>query len=162
MAINNIETIVRQSIQLLRNELGKEWLSNRMFGVKLHKAVASRIEQISPMEGWYIAAEQPIRKIPFVDQGLLNMTVQEYINGPGMGLAMYNTELTRIVRLGSKIGDLIPDLVVKQPDGVLWVWDLTTQQSDHLVKTMLYAHVLTSLGQLTKIGETYWLQEGGF
>lgn len=158
----DLDDIVRKSIHALRTELGKQWLSNRMFGVMLHAHVARRIGKLRPLQGWYIAAETPVRAIPFVRRDLLEQTVLDYLKGAGAGMHMYLEEVTRLTRSGAKVGDLQPDLVVKPPDGSLVVWDLTSKQSDHLVKTMLYAHVLTSLGQHTRIAETYWLQKDGF
>lgn len=158
----DLDDIVRQSIHALRKELGKQWLSNRMFGVRLHAHVACRIEKVRPLQGWYIAAETPIRAMPSVRRDLLEQTVLDYLQGAGAGMHMYRDEVARLTRSGAKVGDLQPDLVVRPPDGSLVVWDLTSQPSDHLVKTMLYAQVLTALGQHTRIGETYWLQKDGF
>ncbi len=158
----DLNEIVRQSICSLRLELGKQWLSNRLFGVKLHSHVAARISKLRPVDGWYIAAERPIRAMPFVRRDLLEQRVLDYLAGEGAGMHMYRDDVARLTRGGAKVGDLQPDLVVRSPDGCLMVWDLTSQQNDHLIKTMLYAHVLTALGQLTKIGETYWLQKEGF
>ena len=158
----NLDDIVRKSIHALREELGKQWLSNRMFGVKLHANVARRIARIRPMDGWYIAAEKPVRSMPFVRRDLLEQKLLDYLQGAGAGMHMYRDEVARLTRSGAKVGDLQPDLVVRPPDGSLVVWDLTSQQNDHLIKTMLYAQVLTALGQHTRIGETYWLQKEGF
>lgn len=158
----DLNEVVRQSIRDLRAELGKQWLSNRMFGVKLHTCVAARIKNVRPTDGWYIAAEQPIRAIPFVRRDLLEQLVLDYLAGDGAGMHMYRDDVARLTRPGARVGDLQPDLVVRSPDGILVVWDLTSRPSDHLIKTMLYAQVLTALGQLTHIGETCWLQKEGF
>lgn len=158
----DLDDIVRKSIHALRTELGKQWLSNRLFGIRLHTHVSQRIERIQPLQGWYIAAETPVRAIPFVRRELLDQTVLDYLTGAGAGMHMYRDEVARLTRSGAKVGDLRPDLVVRPPDGSLVVWDLTSQQGDHLIKTMLYAQVLTALGQHTRIGETYWLQKDGF
>jgi hypothetical protein len=67
----DLDDIVRKSIHALRTELGKQRLSNRVFGVKLHAHVARRIAKLRPLQGWYIAAETPVRAIPFVRRDLL-------------------------------------------------------------------------------------------
>lgn len=156
----DLEDIVRESIRELRKELGKQWLSNRMFGVRLHALVAGRLQAIRPVDGWYVGAEQPVRAIPFAPREILELRVLDFLEGAGMH--MYRDEVARLTRPGAKVGDLRPDLVVRAPNGVLTIWDLTSQQGDHAVKTLLYAHVFESLGQLTHIGETYWLQKEGF
>lgn len=160
--LSELDDIVRASIHALRAELGKQWLSHRLFGVRLHAQVAARIRKIQPAPGWYVAAERPIRKMPFASRPLLDQRVLDYLVGDGAGMHMYRDEIARMVSSQAKVGDLQPDLVVRNPDGLLTVWDLTTQQSDHLIKTMLYAQVLTALGQHTRVGETYWLQQEGF
>jgi hypothetical protein len=152
----DLNAVVQRSIGVLRAQLGKQWLSNRMFGVRLHAVVAEEIEKIHPLRGWIIAVEKPIRLLPFANRALLDMTVEDYLKGPGAALHMYRQELRAATNMAGKVGDLKPDLAIRRPDGVIVVWDLTSRQSEHLVKTMLYANVLSSFGQLVKIGEDYW------
>ena len=41
----DLNAVVQRSIGILRAQLGKQWLSNRMFGVRLHAVVAEEIEK---------------------------------------------------------------------------------------------------------------------
>jgi len=46
-------------------------------------------------------------------------------------------------QLTKSVGDLKPDLVIRGP--ATTIWDLTSRErTEHVAKTMLYAHILSS------------------
>ncbi len=158
-----LEDIVRKSIKELRAELGKSWVPNRIFGTRLHAIVARNIEAVASPKGWVIHAEQPLRTFAHLPRSVVDISLADYLAGPGGHLAWLQDELTRVMQMGAPVGNLQPDLVIQTPDRVATIWDLTSRQrAEHLAKTVLYANVLALPNQLVRIGETYWLQPGGF
>lgn len=158
-----LEDVVRESIRELRQELGKKWLPNRIFGTRLHAIVRSKIDAIAPAAGWMIAAEQPLRTFVHMPSDLVNLSLDQYLMGSGGHLYWLKDDLKRTMKLSTLIGDLKPDLVIRGPDLVLTIWDLTSRErTEHLAKTILYANLLAGENQLTRIGETYWVQRGEF
>lgn len=158
-----LEDIVRASIKELRDELGKSWLPNRVFGTRLHASVAKNIEAAASPKGWVIRAEQPLRTFDHLPRRILGMSLANYVAGPGAHLAWLKDELARVMKMDAPIGNLQPDLVIQTPDRVATIWDLTSRQRvEHVAKTVLYANVLARPNRLVRIGETYWLRRGGF
>jgi hypothetical protein len=158
-----IEDIVRQSIMELRQELGKTWLPNRLFGSRLHAIVRSNIAAISSPAGWVIAAEQLLRTNPRLPNNVANISLEQYLAGPAAHLYWLKKNLKRVMNMKTLVGDLRPDLVIQGPDRVSTIWDLTSRErTEHVAKTILYANILARSNQLIRIGETYWVQRGGF
>jgi hypothetical protein len=158
-----IEDVVRQSIRELRLELGKTWLPYRLFGTRLHAIVRRNIAAITSPTGWTIAAEQPLRTFAHLPANVINMTLEQYLAGPATHLAWLEKDLRRVMHMKMSVGDLRPDLVIQGPDRVTTIWDLTSRErTEHVAKTILYANLLARSNQLTRIGETYWLQRSGF
>jgi hypothetical protein len=151
-----LEDIVRTAIVELRRELGRTWLSNRLYGTRLHAAVRRQLENVKAPAGWQIEADQPLRAIGGLSSQLLRLSVREYLDGAGQHLGWLRPQLSAL--LDSKIGDIKPDLFIRGPDRVVTIWDLTSrEQQEHVAKTILYANLLTADNQLARIGETYWL-----
>lgn len=152
----HLQAIVEQSVNALDKQHGEHQRDRRVYGKRLEEIVFARLRQSTPMKDWYLAVDTPIRQIPMRSDVLLDITVNQYLNNRGIILSMYRDELSSYVGLDVKIGNLRPDLVIMPPGGSIWIWDLTSRECEHLVKTMLYAHVLTALGQHAVISETYW------
>ena len=153
----DIEEIVSRSIDKLRGELGRNWLSASAFGTRLHAKVAKEMRG-SVLAGWKFIAERPLRGFANISSREANMTVRDYLaERPDLsGL----TEYLPSKILSSKVGDIRPDLVIKGPHEII-IWDLTSQSNaKHLAKTMLYAHILSEENTLIRIGETYWKKFG--
>src|SRR5690606_4398751 len=141
--VRKLEAIVDRAIAELRKELGRTWLPNRVFGVRLHARVHQLMEAARWPPGWLIFAEQPPRAFARLPAGLEDLKVSEYLNRPGPA-ADYKDQLLRILKPSGLIGDARPDLVILAPDGRLVVWDLTsTEREDHLAKTIFYSILLT-------------------
>lgn len=152
----HLQAIVEQSVEALDKQQGEHLRDNRIYGKRLEEIVFARLRQSTPMKGWYLAVDTPIRQIPMRENALLDITVNQYLNDRGIIMSMYRDELRNYVGLDVYIGNLRPDFVIMPPGGSIWVWDLTSRESEHVVKTMLYAHVLTAMGQHAVISETYW------
>lgn len=158
-----IEDLVREAIRELRQELGKTWLANRLFGTRLHSVVRRKLETITSPAGWAIAAEQPLRAFIHLPADVVNASLEQYLAGPAAHLSWLENDLKRIMNMKICVGDLRPDLVIQGPDRVTTIWDLTSRErTEHVAKTILYANILARPNQLIRIGETYWVQPGGF
>ena len=152
-----LEDVVREAMADLRKELGKVWLPNRIYGTRLHAALRRRLEKVTSPGGWWIAVEQPFRATRLLSPAILNLTVKQYLEGPGGHLQWLRPQLSG--RLHSLIGDIKPDLMMRGPDGVTTLWDLTSRENEeHLGKTILYANLISQENRLSRIGETYWLR----
>ena len=153
-----LEHVVASAIRDLRNELGKTWLPASHFGTRLHAKVAAHIRALPNSAGWWIAAEMPLRQYPGMRADLLRKRVKTFFAEEGFHIDWLKRSLPASV-LNSSIGDIRPDLVVRGPDGVTTVWDLTSREREqHIAKTTLYAHLLARDNCLTRIGETYWIK----
>jgi hypothetical protein len=154
-----LEDVVRGAIADLRKELGKVWISsNSIYGTRLHAALRQRLAKVTSPTGWSIVVDSTIRSMGLVSADLLSLTVEQYLNGPGAHLDWLRPQLTSEL-LHSRIGDIKPDLMMRGPDGVTTIWDLTSRERDeHVAKTLLYANLLSRDNHLTRIGETYWLK----
>jgi hypothetical protein len=151
-------------MKILRESLGKNWVSNSTFGTKLHKIVHDLIlQRFSGIPGITVIAEEKIASFRHVPLYIQNMTVEEYVSRTS-GLEKYIDELRPLFEMKNDAGksvprlikDLKPDLVIRTP-GELVVWDLTTfSKTQHLAKTILYTNILGEGGQMCRIGETYW------
>ena len=140
-----IEKIVEQALRELRQELGKTWLPNSNFGTRLHTKVADLVR------GKYsVFVEKPIRNIiPHIS---ITTIVKDYLANNSLAWLENNLKKDLLVK---SVGDLKPDLVIRGP--ATTIWDLTSRErTEHVAKTMLYAHILSSNNQLTRIAETYW------
>jgi hypothetical protein len=154
-----LEDVVREAMADLRKELGKGWLPNSIFGTRLHAALRHRLEKVTSPGGWWIAVEQPFGATGMLPPELLSLTVRQYLDGAGGHLEWLRPQLSR--QLNSKIGDIKPDLMMRGPDGVTTLWDLTSREHrEHVAKTILYANLISRDNHLTRIGETYWLKFG--
>ena len=152
-----LENVVRTAIADLRKELGKAWLPNNIYGTRLHAAFRRRMERITVPGGWSIHVEQPLRALGTLPPDILDLTVGQYLDGPGSHLKWLRTRLTG--QLHSLIGDIKPDLLVRDRDGVTVIWDLTSRErEEHVAKTIFYANLLSHDNRLTRIGETCWLK----
>lgn len=157
IGVAELEDIVAVAIGNVRARLGGQWLPARNFGTRLHDEVEAIIRQrYGNTAGWTIAAEQRIDDFAHVPQRVKDMTIREFVR-QAPELAVYEDELGRIFRsLDSRVGDKVPDLVIRGQNQTI-VWDLTARSTtEHLAKTLFYAHVLREGGQLVHIGETYW------
>jgi hypothetical protein len=152
-----LENVVRAAMAQLRKELGGIWLPNRLYGSRLHAAVHRELDRVKAPAGWQVVAEQPLRTIGWLSPGLLKLSIRQYLDGPGQHLRWLRSQLS--TPLYAKVGDIKPDLLIRRPDGVVTIWDLTSrEQQEHMAKTVLYANLLTRDNQLARIGETYWLR----
>jgi hypothetical protein len=152
-----LEDIVSVAIRNIRNRLGPQWLRARHYGTRLHEEVEAIIRQRhGTSAGWAISVEQKIDDFAHVPQRVKDMTIREFIQRTP-ALVEYEDLLERIFRsLDSRVGDKIPDLVIRN-QGNLVIWDLTARlRTEHLAKSLFYAHVLRESGQFVHIGETYW------
>jgi hypothetical protein len=159
-----IEDLVRESIRELRQELGRVWLPNRFFGTRLHTVVRRKLEAITPLRGWVIAAEQPLRTFVHLPTHVAQTSLEQYLATQAAHLAWVEKDLKRVMKnMKTLVGDLQPDLVIQGPGLVSTVWDLTARErTEHVAKTILYATILARPNQLIQIGETHWDQRGGF
>ncbi len=138
-------------------------MPNRHFGTRLHASVRNNIAAIASPAGWVIAAEQPLRTHAHLPHDVANLSLGQYLAGPAAHLYWLERDLKRVMDMKTLVGDLRPDLVIQGPDRVTTIWDLTSRErTEHVAKTILYANILVRSGQLMRIGETYWVQRGGF
>lgn len=153
-----LEQVVRAAIRDLRKELGRAWLPNSNFGTRLHAKVAEHIRSLSNPAGWWIAAEMPLRQYGTIPHALLAKSLDSFLSGEGRHLDWIRNDLPAKT-LTEQIGNIKPDLVIRGPDQVTTVWDLTSRErQEHVAKTILYANLLAQDNHLTRIGETYWLK----
>lgn len=143
-----IEKIVEQALRELRQELGKTWLPNSIFGTRLHTKVADLVRG----KNYSVFVEKPLKKFPHLSITIINMKVKDYLANNNLAWLENNLKRDQLIK---SVGDLKPDLVIRGP--ATTIWDLTSRErTEHVAKTMLYAHILSSNNQLTRIAETYW------
>lgn len=154
----DIEATMEQGAADLRTELGKKWLEPWLYGTRLHKKVADIFRSMKMPKGWQAVIEKPLNE--FVKMGALDaktarMKVKDFLKASPWGKTFGDALPENL--LNKTIGQLEPDLVLITPDGNLIVWDLTPRsETEHLAKTMLYAHILGGNNRITQIGESYY------
>ena len=147
----DLEPVVQAAIISLRKQLGKQWLSPRIFGTRLHAEVARVLGSKTLPPGWVIRVEQPFGAA--VKDG--SMTVRRWLSARGNPHGLLQELPKKVLR--QKVRNLTPDVVLERAGGSKLVWDLTSKNRiEHLAKTLLYAEVMRDAGTFIRIAETYW------
>lgn len=153
-----LEITVAKAIEAVRRRLGKQWLSNKVYGTVLHEeleAVLKRDWVDSPLVK--VSVERPLAQFPQVSAETAAMTIKAWLAAnPGYGIK--EASLRAIFRdiNTQTIGKLKPDLIL-ETDGLRVVWDLTSiNAQNHLAKTLFYAAVLDDGTGITRVAESYW------
>jgi hypothetical protein len=154
----DIESTMAQGAVDLRKDLGKKWLPPWLYGTKLHKKVADIFRNMKLPKGWTAIIEKPLTefvKAGILDSKIASMKVKDYLKGTIFKKTLIDSLPEGLAN--KTIGQLEPDLVLISPDGKLIVWDLTPRsETEHLAKTMLYAHILSGGNRPVQIGESYY------
>lgn len=152
-----IEDIVLEAIKLLKESGVSGGLSPRQYGTKLHAAVSQVVKKHlgSIPKGWTVGIDKSLKKIIHVRSSEIGLTVQEYMKKWGM-VERYPKFPEKF--LETKIGEIKPDLYVREPSGRALIWDLTSREQPlHVAKTMFYTEVIgRETGGLFYMSETYW------
>jgi hypothetical protein len=153
-----LEITVAKAIEAVRRRLGKQWLSNKVFGTVLHEELEAVLKR-----DWVdsalvkVSVERPLAQFPQVSAGIAAMTIKAWLAAnPGYGIK--EASLRAIFRDidTQTIGKLRPDLIL-EADGLRIVWDLTSiNAQNHLAKTLFYAAVLDDGTGITRVAESYW------
>ena len=130
-------------------------------GSKLDRLVTGDLRQLGLGNGWTVHANRAVRTYPGVSHDTINKEIEDFVMSDGLWWA--RTELAHIYvnpKSGKKrlVGNLRADLVIQDPTNIVTIWDLTSdEETRHVAKTLLYAHVFSRGKYLCRIGETHWV-----
>ena len=126
-----------------------ERLNPGQYGKRLHETFAKVARSFFSEADFAVHVERRIADFAEVPARIKNMKVREFLKGETGGF--------KADFLDGKVGDKIPDLVMKSDDTVL-IWDLTTKaNAAHAAKTRFYQKVFSEIkGAKVEFGELYY------
>lgn len=153
----SVEDVVLDAMRLLKRRGLSGGLGPSEYGTRLHAALNEVIQaKVGTVpKGWDVLANRRLAEVLNIRPQYARMTVSEYVKEWGL-TEQYSKLPSKF--MGTELGEIRPDIVVKAPNGQKLVWDLTSELNEaHLSKTLFYSEVVgREEGGFIKVGEAYW------
>jgi hypothetical protein len=126
------------------------------YGTLLHQEVDRLLRARNAPPGYQVFSNTSLKDILPLPPATLRLTVRQWFK-LHPEYKWLEEALPRELLEKTKIGKLKPDLAIRQPDGSVIIWDLTSRSDTaHFAKTTLYAYIAAKEGVLVSFAETYW------